>query len=138
MSSGRVARFGEDISSVGKLNTHALGSNMFRTINILKTSLYFRSCIHPSSRSFVHSLPRSFPRIGRFTSEKSFQSTLPTFRDQVARSIEVESFSSRFPRPTIRNQVLVSKFHSFFTFVLELAGSWFLSFLSVDLYSRIQ
>ncbi|KAG1816248.1 hypothetical protein EV424DRAFT_1410563 [Suillus variegatus] len=79
---------------------------MSSTINILKTSRYLRPCIHPSSRSFVHSLPRNFPRIGRFTSEKSFQSTPPTFRDQVARSTEVESFSSRFPRPTIRNQVL--------------------------------
>ncbi|KAG2071539.1 hypothetical protein BDR04DRAFT_1098000 [Suillus decipiens] len=79
---------------------------MFRTTNILKTSLYLQPCIHPSSRSFVHCLPRHFPRIARFTSEKSFQSTLPTFRDQVARSIEVGSFSSRFPRPTIRNQIL--------------------------------
>lgn len=79
---------------------------MSPTINILKTSRYLLPCIHPSSRSFVHSLPRNFPRIGRFTSEKSFQSTPPTFRDQVARSTEVESFSSRFPRPTIRNQVL--------------------------------
>src|SRR5258708_51532 len=88
-----------------KPNTHAHGSNMFRTTNILKTSRCLRPCIHPSSRSFVHSLPRNFPRIGRFTSEKSFQSILPTFRDQVVRSTEVESFSSRFPRPTIRNQV---------------------------------
>ncbi|KAG1780847.1 hypothetical protein EV702DRAFT_1076129 [Suillus placidus] len=79
---------------------------MFHTSNILKTSHYLRPCIHPSSRSFVHSLPRNFPRIGRFTSQKSFQSILPTFRDQVARSTEVASFSSRFPRPTIRSQVL--------------------------------
>ncbi|KAG0705596.1 hypothetical protein DFH29DRAFT_980840 [Suillus ampliporus] len=63
--------------------------------------------MHPPSRSFVHSLPRSFPRIWRITPEKSFQSTpLPTFRDQVVRSTEVESFSSRVPRPTVRNQVL--------------------------------
>ncbi|KAG2346696.1 hypothetical protein BDR05DRAFT_958846 [Suillus weaverae] len=79
---------------------------MLHTTNILKTSRYLRPCIHPSSRSFVHSLPRNFPRIGRFMSEKSFQSILPTFRDQVARSTEVASFSSRFPRPTIRSQVL--------------------------------
>ncbi|KAG1864903.1 hypothetical protein F4604DRAFT_1782701 [Suillus subluteus] len=80
---------------------------MFRTTgDILKTSLYLRPCILPSSRSFVHSLPRNFPRIGRFASEKPFQSILPTFRNQVALSIGVESFSSRFPRPTIRNQVL--------------------------------
>ncbi|KAG2121870.1 hypothetical protein DEU56DRAFT_833416 [Suillus clintonianus] len=79
---------------------------MFYTTNILNTSRCLRSCIHPSSRSFVRSLPRNFPRIGRFTSGKSSQSILPTFRDQVARSTEVESFGSRFPRPTIRNQVL--------------------------------
>ncbi|OJA11968.1 hypothetical protein AZE42_07247 [Rhizopogon vesiculosus] len=79
---------------------------MFCTTNILRTPHCLRPCIHPPSRSFVHSLPRNFPRIGRITPEKSSQSILPTFRDQVARSTEVESFSSRVHRPKIRNQVL--------------------------------
>ncbi|KAG1764054.1 hypothetical protein EDD22DRAFT_1049945 [Suillus occidentalis] len=79
---------------------------MFRTTNVLGASRNLRPCIHPSSCSFFHSLPRNVSRIGRFTSEKSFRNILPTFRDQVARSTGVESFSSRFPRPTIRNQVL--------------------------------
>jgi len=119
----RVARFGKDVISTQQPNAHAHGSIMFRTTNILHIPRGLRPCIHPPSRSLVHSLPRNFPRIGRITPDKSeLQSSLPTFSDQVARSTEVESFSSRVRPPTIRNQVLVSKLQSsFHLFVLQLA-----------------
>lgn len=126
-----------DLAKTSSVQHH--GSNMFRTTNVLKTSRNLRPCIHPSSCPFFHSLPHNVSRIGRFSSEKSLRNILPTFRDQVARSTGVESFSSRFPRPTIRNQVLVSKLHlSVFCSCFNQLVLWLLSFLSVDLYSRIR
>ncbi|KAH7922601.1 rhomboid-domain-containing protein [Leucogyrophana mollusca] len=63
-------------------------------------------------RSWAHSLLRNSPRKAR-AAQKKVSADIPSFRDQIARSSKVESFSERMKRPTIRHQVL------FF-----IAGSW--------------
>src|SRR5882762_841582 len=81
---------------------------MLRNTLHWQTARALRPCLRPPlSIRLTPGIPRHrVPRAVRFLSDNS-QPPIPSFRDQIARTSEVKSFSEHVRRPSIRNQVLV-------------------------------